>query len=55
MEATALHTGVINGIQMEWVDTATTAEERAAGRPGECEAYQLDMFRPSCQARSFIV
>ena len=33
MEATALHTGVINGIQMEWVDTATTAEEQAAGRP----------------------
>ena len=33
MESTALHSGVINGIQMEWVDTATTAEERAAGRP----------------------
>ena len=33
MESTAPHSGVINGIHMEWADTATTAEERAAGRP----------------------
>ena len=27
-EAALLHSGTVNGIRMEWADTATTAEER---------------------------
>ena len=27
-EAALLHSGTVNGIHMEWADTATTAEER---------------------------